>query len=261
MTGENIFEVRARAAADARKRRLGTRVVDRLPVASPAELVRDAKRERDRAHQGTMPGQVLGEGAGQLCADFIDFKRKYEFSGAVELKDRGLPPPAWSIKGYGVGCYVVTTFWGGPFQTKLAHNVFLCEDGQLRTYTSDQIWSEDCVQPERTKIKVVKEYVPSLDQGGRIAEELFPEPCVIADLPVNDRGNTYIPSIGHFAQGRVSASYETSSPVYMDTATVQREYMTAAAYDYVHFVPEDLEALLTNYATGQARPSAPYYER
>jgi len=179
------------------------------------KLVSEAKAERDRLHQGTDPYVVWGEEAQRTCQEFIDYVGARDFKGS-ELLENSDPDDRWSIHGYGVACFgqkglyenyggynkvainlsrnlpegvdaIGRIGWSpdgknGVSSTHLTHDVFLCEDGKLRLYTTD-------FEP-----MPLEDY----DLPYSLPNEQFPNTCdlpidrplgTLTDLPVNSLSN------------------------------------------------------------------------
>jgi len=215
----------------------------------------EAKQDRDRLHEGTAPEVVWGEAAAKPCRDFLTFAKHRGFNQAHTLEDSS-QPTVWSIRGYGVGSFYTSALdpkWGRPGGmaplTNLPWNVFLCEDGKLHTFTAEPI-KKDQAYMTMGKVKL----------GPAGAAENLPEPRVIADLPVDHQGRTYIPPTGVFQPDYVDEDGEykvmPAVPVYQDRAARPRygevdevaTIVPPTRYDCARFEGRSLKTMLIYYA-------------
>lgn len=117
-------------------------IAERLSIARMRRDREELKLERKNAQRGMLPEVVWGEEAGQLCREFLTYVERHRFKGAMMLQNGGEEYP-WKIRGYGVGIYPYTYPYAysdqSPKQVSLPYHVFLCEDGNLRTYLYDNI--------------------------------------------------------------------------------------------------------------------------
>jgi hypothetical protein len=184
----------ARAEAEAARAEQADREDERR---SHIQGLFDAKKERDRRHQGTWPAEVWGDEARELCDDFLEFMADRDFPESTKLIDRRLLFNRWSTLGYGVGACALGH--RSVYDTKepirgnnMGHNVFLCEDGQLRLFV------HSTAKPH---------YKPSHNR--RLG--LNRRPSLTFDLPIHpETGDVIMPRVGHFStrKARVSEEYE-----------------------------------------------------
>ncbi len=220
------------------------------------------------SREGTMPKRVLGARAAKLCTDFIDFATDQDFQNSVLLEHNAPDSEEWSIRGYGIGNYVLSMVdpvtrmqvptqspkvmrkkWGVvPIQgdsftnSALPYNVFLCEDNKLRTFTRSYVETGLIVTASpQTKTDSSRAYTR-----------------VINDLPRNERGRTYPPLIGAFTWRTKSghsgrAPYVTpgvleSDGSYPDGGGISSNEARSADTRYLDFKRESLKEIFLSHA-------------
>ncbi len=196
--------------------------------------VRRAKEQRDRDHVGTRPEVVWGPEAQELCDTFLTYVSERNFRGALRLRHTDGDQAAWSIRGYGIGGIEVgghqrrkhlDQVKGHRFElllgTNLPHNVFLCEDGQLRLYGNSTINSTDVQQ--RTNAA----------------------PSQLSDLPIDEDGRVIVPLIGSFdLSHKPAALIKAATQGSLEVDNPDGPYIVQAGM----FRPQYLEDMFVDYA-------------
>ena len=176
-----------------------------------------AKKERDRLHKDTDPDVVWGSEAGRVCKDFTEFMARQtepipDATVLISAKDQ------WTIRGYGVvGIFTKNSSWlpdSASQATNLLHNVFLCEDNQLRFYANESVEPGQALDARlshpfsnTSKIWYISEdyYGAPFEESdyyfGRTGDPLFSgppslAPTLVESLPVDNTGQTHITAVG-----------------------------------------------------------------
>lgn len=244
---EGVRRARAREKAAAL-------AIQRAPVLQRIQ----AKEQRDALFQGTPPSMVWGEKAGKLCKDFIEFMGEFNFRGATNLtygpfvhNPERPGRTQKSMKGFGVGAMVA----GVKTYTSLTHNVFLCEDNQLRIYTSDPIQTGCGQAAQKTSWRIPTEAARKSLYGYGL--NLY----ILASLPVDNEGYTIIPPVGNLSYKDVPAVYEEGRLLYStgshysdelggpsDYKAHYEEKLVSGGYVATTFTPANLEGMLHSHA-------------